>query len=144
MSVLEGHTVVETREMTDDEYERMAWHKEVAGGPQVLVLDDGKVVYPVCNSEGSDAGAFHLHGTGFVNDLSQFEGATITSVAPMSDAYMDHLRWGDRAGFKSVVISFDNGESLYTARDSEGNEYGLLNYFENGEAYRIEFERIEA
>lgn len=52
-NVLVGRKIVEIREMTDEELDREGWS---AGGPPVIVLEDGTTLFPAADQEGEGAG----------------------------------------------------------------------------------------
>ena len=145
MSTIEGRTVAEVREMTDDEHERMSWTPDNSGRPQVLEFDDGTVLFPVRDTEGNSAGAFHGKGVG--RDLTNLEGAIIDSLFPMSDAYMEYLGWGDATDIKPTVVNFEDERAIWPARNPEGNKYGYLRAYDDNcgkhETFEFEFESAE-
>lgn len=59
MSELEGKTIVEVREMTDEEMESEHWHS--SRNPLALVLDNGDILYPSQDPEGSGAGCMFAY-----------------------------------------------------------------------------------
>jgi hypothetical protein len=145
MSTVEGRTVTKVREMSNAEHERMGWIPDNLGVPDVLVLDDGTVLFAVADTEGNHSGAFHKDGS--YTDLANFEGAVIERLAPMSDEYMEHLRWGDATGIKPTCVLFEDGRGIYPACDYEGNNYGTLRAYDDTcdehETYGFEFTPVE-
>lgn len=54
-----GKTIVDVRQMTEDEMEREMWHGRER--PAVLVLDDGTEIFPSADVEGNGAGWLYGH-----------------------------------------------------------------------------------
>ena len=53
-----GHKIVAARRMTEAEGENEGWLPfDMHGAPQVLILDNGILLYPSRDSEGNGAGA---------------------------------------------------------------------------------------
>lgn len=55
--MVEGRTITEVREMTEEEIEREGWGRHRGhGATMALVLDDGSVIYPSMDPEGNGPG----------------------------------------------------------------------------------------
>jgi len=52
-----GQTIMEVREMTDEEMEFEAWEEDIHGKPLCLVLDNGSILYASADEEGNHPGA---------------------------------------------------------------------------------------
>jgi hypothetical protein len=55
MDEIVGTTIIDTRQMTEDEMLEECWLKDEI--PMVLVLSNGTILYPSADIEGNDAGA---------------------------------------------------------------------------------------
>ena len=149
-----GQTVTEVREMTDEEFDDQLWHQTVGGGPRVIVLENGAVLFPSCDPEGNGPGAFIAAGDCGVEELV---GATLVDLSPMSEDAIEARNWTlhSNHGQPAPVLAFavPNEESdgvvetyIYIARDHEQNGPGMLFYTApDGETYAnyFEFEETE-
>lgn len=54
--MVEGQTIEEVREMTDEEMEQEGWSTARGQNPMVLVLEDGSILYPSMDPEGNGPG----------------------------------------------------------------------------------------
>ena len=144
-----GQTVTEVREMTDEEFDDQLWHQTVGGGPRVIVLENGTVLFPSCDPEGNGPGALIAAGNHSVEDLV---GATLVDIAPMSEAATESRNWTlhSNHGQPAPVLGFEVPDErdedsrktqVYIARDHEQNGPGMLFYTApDGETYANYFE----
>lgn len=55
---MEGRTITDVRQMTDEEMEENGWHTgSIHANPPVFELDDGTLIYPSADPEGNGPGA---------------------------------------------------------------------------------------
>lgn len=133
---LKDSVIREARELTDEECKRIGIPTDNIGNPYCFVLEKGDILFPVSDRAMNSGGGW----MGDTNKMESVEGEAIEQIAPMSDEYMQHLRWDNNVGEKSVVVKFTDGSSVYTASDPEGNGAGLLFQYSEGQTYEIVFQ----
>lgn len=132
---LNNSRVSEVRRLTDDECEEIGLPVDNMGNTRCLVLESDGLLLPVSDVAMNSGGGWR----GEFNSLDSITGQRIKSVEPMSDDYMEYLNWDNRVGERSVVITFENDTSIYTASDPEGNGAGLLFQYADDQVYQITF-----
>lgn len=139
MSELTDQTIVDIREMTDDEYELLYWTPDNMNPATVLELDDDTRVFAASDMEGNTSGFLE----GSLQDQDDLIGATIEDITPMSEATINQYGWEVNAHRPAPpVLALSNGRTLYPLQDPEGNGPGALYHIDpdDGEVYVTAFE----
>jgi len=125
---MEGTTITAVRKMNDDECERMYWPTESHRTPRVLELSDGSVAFPSTDPEGNAPGFF----SGLPDTAENVEGNTIRGLSPITDA--NEVNRNRRT---PPEIHLSSGVIVTPLADPEGNGYGALYLFDDGQLYEI-------
>ena len=141
MKDLDGCTVSEVREMSEEEMEAEYWDADYLHAPPQIVLDNGARLFPSMDPEGN--------GTGwFVGLTEELVGATFLGARGLSKETAERLGWPETQHRLPVVLRFSHeisgfedeeglGQEVFPACDPEKNGPGAVFGRDEKSAFRF-------